>query len=454
MTKLALKLGHLKAEGFTIVRSSVRWLRESGQMCLANQPIAYCNITLEPTGARVTAPSPFAEEQELQVVLAPRVNGMLSLDPKTARGGYLSIRSSDPWDADTVIAHLETNEKTGEGDSDTLRHLMLAGRRMTGLADTRAGLLPGWHGRSRGWWSEPGEKPMTLLSLGVCDVTGVIQGEQCAFLEMFESKRSASQFVVVPDHPIAPCLPILLDQLERTPAQFQAMADDVYAYFRGLSTPPSPDDWMFIGTMLSVMRHTPIKDDYSIFSSNGIQRTGPADAVLVSLAVEPQSILRHRKLGYYLHVMRHYQAAAGPAVRTWLATAFETVKRPVETIQRDYERLIDGLHRTTGGHLMVLNRMSTSGYEDISSYMGFDAPLSDTLSNIAAKEWNLMLTDIAESRDVSIIDVDAMAAQLGGAQHLPDGIHQSGIMQVALRESILQSLSDLEQTQKSALAVH
>lgn len=453
MTMLALKLGQLKAEGYTIVRSSVRWLRESGQMCLANQPIAYCNITLEPTGTRVTAPSPFADEQELQVVLAPRVSGILSLDPKTSRGGYLSIRTSDTWDADTVIAHLETDVGAG-GNSDTLRHLMLAGRRMTGLADTRAGLLPGWHGRSRGWWSEPGENPMTLLSLGVCDVTGVIQGEQCAFLEMFEAKHSASQFVVVPDHPIAPCLPILLDQLERTPAQFQAIADDVYAYFRGLSTAPSPDDWMFIGTMLSVLRHTPIKDDYSIFTSSGIQRTGPADAVLVSLAVEPQSILRHRKLGYYLHVMRHYQAGAGPAVRTWLATAFESVKRPVETIQRDYERLIDGLHRTTGGHLMVLNRMSTSGYEDISSYMGFDAPLSDTLSNIAAKEWNLMLTDIAETRDVSIIDVDAIAAQLGGAQHLPDGIHQSGIMQVALRDNILQNLSELGQANKPATAVN
>lgn len=454
MTKLALKLGQLKAEGYTVVRSSIRWLRESGQMCLANQPIAYCNITLEPTGARVTGPSPFADEQELQVVLAPRISGILSLDTQIARGGYLSILANDTWDADTVIANLETDEKIEDGSADTLRHLMLAGRRMTGLADTRVGLLPGWHGRSRGWWSEPGENPMTLLSLGVCDVTGVIQGEQCAFLEMFEARHSASQFVVVPDHPIAPCLPILLDQLERTPAQFQAIADDVYAYFRGLSTAPSPDDWMFIGTMLSVLRHTPIKDDYSIFTSGGIQRTGAADAVLVSLAVEPQSILRHRKLGYYLHVMRHYQAAAGPAVRTWLSTAFESVKRPVVTIQRDYERLIDGLHRTTGGHLMVLNRMSTSGYEDISSYMGFDAPLSDTLSNIAAKEWNLMLTDIAETRDVSIIDVDAIAAQLGGAQHLPDGIHQSGIMQVALRENILQSLSELGQAKRPAIATN
>ena len=91
MTRVALKLGQLKADGYTIVRSSVRWLRESGQMCLANQPIAYCNITLEPTGARVTAPSAFAEEQELQVALAPRISGILSLDPKIARGGYLRL---------------------------------------------------------------------------------------------------------------------------------------------------------------------------------------------------------------------------------------------------------------------------------------------------------------------------------------------------------------------------
>ncbi len=62
--------------------------------------------------------------------------------------------------------------------------------------------------------------------------------------------------------------------------------------------------------------------------------------------------------------------------------------------------------------------------------------MSETLENIASKEMNLMLHDLASECDVSIIDVDALAAELGGAQHLPDGIHHSGAMQSVLRSVI------------------
>ena len=69
--------------------------------------------------------------------------------------------------------------------------------------------------------------------------------------------------------------------------------------------------------------------------------------------------------------------------------------------------------------------------------------MSATLSSVAAKELNLMLHDIAGHRDLVIIDVDAIAADLGGAEHLPDGIHQSGPIQAALRVEILHALEDL-----------
>lgn len=177
---------------------------------------------------------------------------------------------------------------------------------------------------------------------------------------------------------------------------------------------------------------------------------GPANAVLLSLHAEPQTILRHRTLGYRLHVMRHHQAAAGPAARAWLASAFEPVRRSVDDIKADYEALIDRMARKTGGRVLILNRMSTSGREDISNYAGFDAPMSDTLENIASKELNLMLEDIADRRELHIVDVDAMAADLGGAEHLPDGIHQSGAMQNAVRGEILHVLEDLRHAPEAA----
>jgi hypothetical protein len=108
----------------------------------------------------------------------------------------------------------------------------------------------------------------------------------------------------------------------------------------------------------------------------------------------------------------------------------------VDDIRRDYRRLIEAIGEQTGAKVFILNRMSTSGYEDIVSYAPFDAPMSETLENIAAKEMNLMLHDLAEECDAAIIDVDAVAAEIGGAEHLPDGIHHSATLQALLRSAM------------------
>ncbi|HVZ30506.1 MAG TPA: hypothetical protein VG839_08945 [Asticcacaulis sp.] len=446
MTAVPLRLGPLSADGYNIFRSGLRWLLPPGSYCRANQPFAYCNISLEATGMRMQGPPPFAEEMELQVAFAPRVGGIVRAGTGAERGGYLSIRGVDGWEADTVVAHLETEAKQVV-EAGQLRLLMLAGRRFTGLADVHSGLLPGWHGRSRGWWGDAGETPVTLLSLGICDATGVVLGEHCAFLEMFEAAADAAQMVFVPDHPLAPSAPVLLDQIERTPAQYQALADDLRRYLSDSSIAPTGDDWMVAGALLSVMQKSPIQDSYSLFTPSGPVRAAPAETVLLSLSTEPQSILRHKRLGYHVQIMRHHQQAAGPAFRAWLSSAFEPVKRGIDDIRRDYERLLDTMHARTGARALVINRMSTSGYEDISSYAPFDAPMSDTLSSIAAKELNLMLHDLTDSHDLAIIDVDALAADMGGAEHLPDGIHQSGPIQAALRNEILHVLQEVRMDQ-------
>ena len=54
-----------------------------------------------------------------------------------------------------------------------------------------------------------------------------------------------------------------------------------------------------------------------------------------------------------------------------------------------------------------------------------------------------MLEDIAAERELYIIDVDALAADIGGAEHLPDGIHQSGQMQTLLRGQLRAALAEI-----------
>lgn len=443
--EIPLRLGPLKVDGYKIHRSGVRWLCEPGQMCRANQIVAYFNLSLEPAAARTGGPSPFGEERELQVACAPRIGGRLLFDPDAAPGGYLSIISFNLWDADAILGHLEVDVSPADSDGDVerMRLLMLAGRRMTPLVGLHSGLLPGWHNRSRGWWCEDGETPVTLLSMGICDVTGVILGEQCAFLEMFSAEPLPTQFMLVPDHPISPSAAVLLDQLERSPAQFQAMSVDLHTALSKSGVVPTTDDWMFAGTMLSQQQRSPIRETYDLMSASGSALGGPAHAVLLSLNAEPPALLRHKTLGYRLHVQPQHQVSAGPVIRNWLAKAFEPIARTTSDIKADYTKLIDAVGKITGARIIIVNRMSTSGDENISSYAPFDAPLSSTLANVASKELNLMLHDVAEGRSVSIIDADAIAADIGGREHLPDGVHQSRAMQEILRREILHVLGDL-----------
>jgi hypothetical protein len=154
-------------------------------------------------------------------------------------------------------------------------------------------------------------------------------------------------------------------------------------------------------------------------------------------------ILRHKTLGYRLHFLHHHYESAGPVIHGWLANAFEIVRRTTDHIKADYENLINAVEKSTDARVIILNRMSTSGDENISTYAPFDSPMSGTLANIASKELNLMLHDIAAGRNVAIVDVDAIAADIGGREHLPDGVHQSKVLQEILRGEILHVLRDL-----------
>jgi hypothetical protein len=444
MTPLPLTCGPLKAEGFSIRRSGIHWLCEDGHLCRPSEVIGFSNITLEPLAGHRPGSFPLADELEFQVAFAPQLGGRLTVADGNSPGGYLNVFGFHAWNPDDVLGYLEpisAGEGPGQANAGELRLLMLAGRRMNGLADVEFGVLPGWHNRSRAWWCDRSDRDLsTLLCLGICDAAGIVRGNHTPFVEAFEAAPAPAQFVYVPDHPLVPCAPVLLEQLVRTPAQKEAIAQDLSSGLTGGRTIPSADDWIFAGALISSIQHSPMREKYDVLTSTGFRTLGPADTILLSLSAEVPSILRHKKLGYAIQMLRHRQAAAGPAIRSWLASAFEPVKRSVADVRRDYRQLIDTVAAQTGARILILNRMSTSGFEDITSYAPFDAPMGETLENIAAKEMNLMLHDLANECDVSIVDVDAIAAELGGSEHLPDGIHHSGTMQAVVRSEIFHIL--------------
>ena len=416
----------------------MNWLSEDGRPCRPGEIIAYCNLAVQGD----TRGSVFAKEAVLQVAFASPAGGRLHRRPGLSGGGFLDVIGAADWRDDETIGEIEADSDADDAGGD-MPLLMLAGQRMGWAVDVDTGLLPGWHLAARAWWEHGDGHRRTLLNLGVCDAAGPIRGDDSGFVELFQGATFPAHVTDLTDHPAAPCAPVLLDGHGRSRTAFEALALDLQRALADFPEPPTAADWMFAGALLAQLAESPLTRTFDILTRNGLARSEPPRAILLSSCAEPRTIRRHRKLGYRLHIMRHDLDAAGPAIRAWLASAFDAVPRTLDDIAADYRRLIDTAPMQTGTRFLILNRMSTSGREDIASYTAFDEPMGAILANIAAKEINLMLHDLAREKKVAVVDVDAMAAEIGGAAHLPDGVHQSGALQDLVRGEILDILASV-----------
>jgi hypothetical protein len=420
----------------------MRWLYGDGHSCRPGDIVAYCNVGLSPLRKIPPDEVPFADEaQDFQIAFAPRIGGRLHIAQAASHGGFLDLlHNYQGWQPDFEIGRIEpsSHHPPPADDETELRLLMITGRRMTDITVDRSGLLTGWHGRRRGWWGEGGA-PSTLLSMGICEQIGIMRGERGAFAELFEATAGPAHVIHIPDETLVPCAAVAADQLRRTAAESQAIAADFARSFPLGSATPSGADWLFAGALLSALSWSPLSDRHDILTRSGLRRSGPVDAVLMSIHAEPPVIFRHRRLGYHVNFHSFRIASTGPAVTAWLRANFDPVRRTSDDIRRDYRVLFDALQEHSRTHLLILNAMSSSGYDEIANYAAFDRPISDSVGTVRAKEMNLMLCDLARERDIAIVDADLVAAELG-ARHLPDGMHQSGRMQAMLRAEILRIL--------------
>ncbi|MEJ0015594.1 MAG: hypothetical protein WDN25_03355 [Acetobacteraceae bacterium] len=440
MSAIPLALGDLPANPFTVIRSGIRWLVRNGDACRAGDVIASSRIGLVPQGrgGSLTGTS-FAEERyDLHVALVVSQAGRLQQRDGLSLGGDFDNQhdSQRPWDPATVIGTLTVGDDTG--DAPVLRPVLLAGRRTTDLAEDRKTLLSGWHDRARAWHGGT-TGHATLLSLGICEQNGMVRGERQAFLELLRDSAGPLHAVYVADEGLVPSAPVLLSQLSRTPRDAEAIAADLMRDLPRRTTPGAAD-YFFIGTALSALGRSPITDRLDILTSDGVAKAPAANTILLSLHAETPVVLRHRRLGYFANWHKFRVQAAGQATRDWLRSAFEVVRRTPDDIRDDYRALAAAVRERTGARLLVMNSVSTSAREDITSYASFDGPLHASLASVRAKELNLMLGELAAEGTLDVLDADAVAAELGAGLHIPDGVHQSGRMQHELRAELLHHL--------------
>jgi len=438
-----LRAGPLDPAGFAVLRSGVRWLTDEGHNCRPGDVLAYCNV-----GVVATSPQqemPFAQEwRDLQVAFLSPGSGRLR-KADVSQGGFLDRHQHhNRWQSDFSIGNLELRpgEKPAAPSSGFMQLRFVCGRRATQLADSPSGLLSGWYDRARTWSGDVAGPFTTLLSLGICEQTGIFRGEKDAFWEIASLLSPLTHVVWSSDDSLVPSVRVLLEQLARTPEQRSEIEADTAAAFAALSPPPSGADWFLTGGLLAALARSPLEESYNLLTRYGVVRAGPADIVVLSLNAELAHAFRHRRLGYTFTMHGFRQAELSPAVKAWLKADFDVVSRSVADVKKDYYDLIDSVRAKRPTHFVVLNSFSSSIGDAIFNYAAFDRPMSNLVASIRAKELNLMLYDLARDRGIAVVDGDELVAMLGAQYHLPDGVHQSGVVQGNLRERIARIVNE------------
>lgn len=455
MARVPLVLGPLKLDGAVVKRSGFRWLCVDGQMCRAGQPVAYCNVGLMNVRQPGKAFEAFSQEKaDFQAVLVLQADGVINISPESSRGGFLDqLAQYNIWEPSFEIGMLTCKDEALPADAMPTKLVFGAGRRVTEVAEIRAGLLTGWHNRSRAWVAEGDRVERTLLSLGACETTAMIRGQHFSYMEMLNASHVPMQVVLIPDDLLIPCARVVLEQVRRTPEQFAEIAADMTRSLSNGSQPLSPNDWLLAGVFLGALQRSPLTEPNHVLTRHSIQQVTGPDAVVMSLVAEPIRIFRHRRLGYSLCFQEYRFRAMGQAMIEWLNTHFESVMRDAEAIRRDYCELIEEMQKRSNVHFLILNVMSSVGTENVVNYAAFDLPMGETLRSVHCKEKNLMLHDLASEHDISIIDIDAITADWGERKYLPDGVHLSGPVQDEARAEILRCIDERIATTSRKVAV-
>ena len=276
---------------------------------------------------------------------------------------------------------------------------MIAGRRVTPVAEDHSGILTGWFDRTRACSLEAKGPVGTLLSLGICNLRNVIRGDRSGFLDII--KDVTGQVVNVTDNLMVYNSRVINELLNRQPDDYEEILRDFAMNFSKGTVLPVAADWMFSGEFLRCLQFCPLKENFSVLTRKGVQSLAAPEAVLLSLDAETSPTIQHRRLKYTFSYQVYRRPQYPPAFRDWLQSNFELVKRKLNDIRADYVRLIKSIRaRAPSTQVLVVNMMSSSAEFALHRFADFDPPIGETSPGVRAQDLNLMLCDLAREHDV------------------------------------------------------
>jgi hypothetical protein len=148
---------------------------------------------------------------------------------------------------------------------------------------------------------------------------------------------------------------------------------------------------------------------------------------------------RDADTGYLISPPPSWEWSWDASTIRWFIERF-TPAEPLEAAQLGVtlERVVGAVKRRLGAHVIVFNAASFDPHDEVHTYHG----IPDTLA-VKIQRFNLALTQVSVRTGISIVDVDRLLAELGGAQHVLEALVYSTDAHRATREEFLRILEDI-----------
>jgi hypothetical protein len=429
MSELALLLPDL---GFEPLRAEVSWWLSDGAPCAPRQPVA--SIAIASDALDRAAP----QGTELRALLLAPCQG--TLHPiQTPRAGWGAHFPRHPWTTGERLATLDASAVSELGTVLPFEVAMVTLQRLHPAFEDRRPYPGGPYRLAHGWWGPHGWSGpcRTLLSLGNCEQLGLFAGNAGDFSAWLGALAGPLSIVYKPDRIVVPSAGALLSALQMDDTTRRRAAEEFGAWFHrhvDAAGAGNPTAWLGSAALAQEVLGTPVlRSSFALVDGTGQCVEQRPAVVFLSLASELAAELRHRKLGYTISVPA-FHFSKNPDIRQTLLGRFELVRPSVTEIGDRLRAVIAWIRRETGARVVLFNL--TSQLDRIWDWSAVDRP-SDVLS-VRLMDLNLAAWDLARQDGCDVVDVEALALDVGLAAAYPDGVHPSAELEARVRSVLFE----------------
>lgn len=209
--------------------------------------------------------------------------------------------------------------------------------------------------------------------------------------------------------------------------------------------PSGPSELLLASSSASSSEH------YSLAASEGspsVMELNPptrlfrhaSDVIVFSLEPEiTRPLWSHKKTGFRVSPHPGWEREWPPDQKQSFSEHYEPQGLvPVERFRQGFARLVAEIKERLAAHIIVFNCFAFDPNDRTRSYFG----VQDTPA-LRALKFNIALIDISTEEGISIVDVDRVLAELGGASHVTEAFRYSPRACELIRDEFFRVLQDI-----------